>query len=414
MPRRKVAKFPGYIRTERNGSIRWCFFDSDGYIARTPTNFANSLQDNVPHGLSQGTVETYVSDLMSTLPWMRDVLPIRLADGIISFDKMIEIVEREHVEKTVKSMAESEVGQGTIARREVVLKALFEWCSTQKAGPIRVEHPYSEVKERIVRPGVSVGSQRDIDEFINFETVKRILSNLHNECERVLFHFMFDVGPRISESIDMTADMLPRLNEQQRRAGTLDDYYNLSQRDLYLPAKIKARKKRGITRPTRQVVISLPTMKRIEKYHRTLEYIKGIERLGFKMSSQDRPVFLTSNGSLWQKRNALKQFRAAILRADLPGWLVVHALRSGAAYLILVSEDMGKTFTDRLKEAKKQLGHAQMKTLEQYYTTLPAPLLKRFQNAAQDNLKWKYLFDLFEDTYLTPRQHNEKRGKRLV
>lgn len=409
LPRRRSVEFPCCIKTMHKGEKRWCFFDSDGLIAKVPTRFANHLQDMVPHGIAESSVETYLSDLKTTLSWMRDVIPV---NEPISFDKMILLVGREHVERTLKSMIESGVSQSTVVRREIVLQKLFVYCSTQKSGPVRTDHPYSEVPSLTSRTGVSVGSQRDIDEFVNYEMVGNILCNLHNECERTLFHFMFDTGTRISETIEMRARQLPKLTVEQRRAATLDDYYNLPSRDLYLSTKIFARKKRSTTPPSRQVVVSLPTIKRIQNYHRTIGYLKGIQSLGYRITDPDRPVFLSSNGQVWSRRNALKQFRAACERIGLGEWVVVHGLRAGAAYLILVSEDMGKTFADRLREAKKQLGHRLMATLEKYYTKLPAPLLARFQNKAKDNLKWKYLYDLNEETWLSPKKHTENRGKR--
>lgn len=402
--------FPGYIKTTYENRARWVFFDSDGRIAKIPTRFLNHLQNQVPSSFAQGTVTTYASDLKSTLIWIRDHLP-KVLGADITLDRTIELIEREQVERSLQAMQESGIVGSTLVRREVVLQQLFKWCTTQKAGPIRTDHPYSEVSDRVVRTGASVGSQRDIDEFVNFEMVALLLLGLHNECERVFFHFLFDVGPRISEAMGMTAAQLPKLTEEQRKALTLDDYCQLPPGELYLPAKIYALKKRGPQPIPRQVAISLPTLKRILQYHRSLEYLKGIKRLGFSLTDPGRPVFLTANGSRWKYRNANKQFRAAAERAHLPGWFVGHGLRGGSAYLILVSADMGRTFADRLKQAKKQLGHRWMSTLEKYYTTLPAPLLARFQNKANDNLKWKYLYDLREETYLGPKLHREKRGK---
>ena len=375
----------------------------------------NTLQSKVPFGLSQGSVDTYASDLKMTLLWARNSMPKALGsadDSLwITQDRIVEIIRREQLEKLFRAMHEDEVDESTLKRREVVLRKLFEWCTTERAGYLLEEHPFSKSSERLVKTGVASGSQRDIDEFVNYEMVGRLLLNLHNECERVFFHFLFDVAPRVAEAMEITADQLPKLNPAQRAAKTLEDYYLLDHRDLYLPLKLYARKKRGATPPARQVMISLPTVKRIYQYHQTMEYRKAIMKLGFTPSSSNRPVFLTSTGQRWQKRNTNKQFRAAVERAYLPKWFVGHGLRGGGAYLILVSEDMGRTFSDRFKTAKAQLGHRWMSTLEKYYTTLPAPLLLRFQNKAKDNLKWKYLFDLREETYLGPKKHKENRGK---
>lgn len=406
---KRKLEFPCYIRTERNDQIRWCFFDSDGRIARTLTRFINHLQDKVPHALGQDSVRTMVSDLKTTIIWMRNLLPKEVG-GDIPLDRVVQLIERKQIEQVVKSMTEHGVGAGTVVSRENVIKQILVWCTTQDAGEIRDDHPYSEVEKNIARKGPVAGLGHNIDEYINYEMLVDLLNNFHNESERVFHHFLFDVGPRIAEACDMTFRMLPTLNQAQRAANTLEDYFKLPHEDLYLPAVIKARKKRTAEPPEREVVISLPTIKRILRYHRTKEYMLALKNLKMTIASPERPVFLTATGQKWQVRNANRAFRAAAGRGNLPSWLVGHALRGGAANLILLSEDMGKTYEDRLLEAKNQLGHRWLATLENHYANMSAILLARLEAKAKGRLKWEYLLHLTEDTWLGPKHHTEKRG----
>jgi len=408
MVKGRHVKFPCYTKREYGGKKRWCFFDSDGRIAKIPTDFSNFLQGRVPLKYAEGTVETYVSDLMSTLRWMRDLLSIK---EYISLDTVIMIVSLTHVEDTLTDMFETGIVSSSISRREVVLRHLFEWCSTERAGYLRTDHPYSENRELITKLKRSGRAQKDIDHFVNYETVGKIMISLHNECERTLIQCLFEVGSRIGMTISMTADQLPVLNAAQRRAATLEDYHKLEWKDVYLPIKVYQSKTRSLEAPARVVVITLPTVKRIQKYHQSLEYLNGIKALGFKFRDKDRPVFLTINGCVWSRRNALSQYRAAIKRAGLPDWMVLHSLRSGAAYLIIGSKDMGKTVFDRLREAKKQLGQKWLSTLEQYYLSLPAPLVRRYENTSKEH-KWEILFDLYEETYMPPKKQTNRRGSK--
>gem|GEM_PF-3321602 len=395
---------------------RWTYFDEDGIIAHIPTGFLNSLERRVGNDLAGTTVKQYANDLKQVLTWIRVTLPKLVTEEInapsLPIDLIIKIIERVQLEAVFKNLKEK-YDPNTLSRFENLIKQMLIWCTSEEANHLRQRHPYDIIPDPIIRKNVvSMYSQRKgVNDLVTFEMVCKHLLALHNECERTFFHFIYDVGTRIGEAVKMKASDLPEsLNDRQRKANTLENYASLDMEELYLPLRVPGVKGRAGNEKPRLVQITLPTLKRIEKYHRTPEYIIGISKLGYTITDMSRPIFLTSTGKAWSTDNARSQFRAASDRSDLPIWFKIHGLRGGAAYLILVSEDQGLSYEDRLNTAKKQLGHRWLSTLEKHYATIPFPLLARLQKFSEGNFKWRYLHDIFEETHLLPLVHSERRG----
>jgi integrase/recombinase XerC len=110
-------------------------------------------------------------------------------------------------------------------------------------------------------------------------------------------------------------------------------------------------------------------------------------------------------------RNFNKQIKTAAQRAELnPNDFSTHRFRHGAAYSILRSE-LGNSYVDKLVLVQQTFGHRQIKTTE-IYASIPPAVLEQLSSGKTIVSKYEEAKRIFDATYLSPRNHVERRGHR--
>src|ERR1041384_4743877 len=288
----------------------------DGNIVELPTRWLHAVSCQPRY--SGETVRQYGANTKDFLRW--------LLDGkrypALSLDTILKVVTRKDVEDWIKDRKAASLGASTLRNREVAVKMLFDWLTTEDGGKVRtIENtPYKTGK--LISPPPAGRKPR----FVTVEDVIGLLNGYYNESERGLIHTLYDTGIRISEAARLRKCDLP--NQRDFADGL-----------KYYPLYVRGSKGRGGQTKERVALISSPVVARIRRYHNNPEY-----RFSpfFDHISPEKPAFLSTNGYYLSSRNVGKQMGNAAARAGLePERFSPHKLRHGAAFWLLTSE-LGK------------------------------------------------------------------------
>lgn len=372
-----------------SAGIVFSVIDSNGIIVKSVHQWLNHLAKQAGLSLSINTVEQYGRTLSYLVRWIEIHPPYSNLD----IESNIKLLSRYDVVSWIQAMKDDGVESYTLHSREACLKQFLGWLTTIDGGRVRAieDSPWGrdgELRSVVNRPNAHS------PKFISDEMVILILNQMHNECERCMFHTQYDTGLRISELVNLCIKDLPD-----------GDKYDPSHE--FIPMYISGVKGRGGQAKNRITLISRAVLKRIKHYHSSLDYKLAPD---WNINAPNKPVFLTANQLPWSARNASKQFKSAVRRANVNDSFRTHWMRHGTAFSVLRS-DIGKSYEDRMLTLQQMLGHARLETTE-IYTQLSPALLTKLTRTGKELDRLKEAEHIRAETFLAPLKHIEKRGRR--
>lgn len=370
--------------------IVYSVVDSNGVVVRIVHQWLNHLAVQAGLSISFNTIEQYGRTLSYLCRWIEVNTPY----PNLNMEDNIRLLCRHDVTAWLNTMKDGGAeSNNTLHSREACLKMFLDWLSTIDGGRVREskDSPWGRNGEL---PYVAKVPNARSPKFISDEMVIAILSEMHNECERCMFHTQYDTGLRISELVNLRLRDLPD-----------GELYDSSHE--FIPLYVSGVKGRGGQAKERITLISRAVLKRIRRYHNNLEYKLAAD---WDIFDQEKPVFLTANQLPWSPRNASKQFKNAARRAKVHDSFKTHWMRHGTAFSVLRS-DIGKSYEDRMLTIQQMLGHSLLSTTE-IYTQLSPALLTKLTRAGKELDRLAEAEHIREATYLGPLQHTEKRGHR--
>jgi site-specific recombinase XerD len=358
---------------------------NDSIIVESPTRWLRSLSCKPRY--SPQTVDQYGRSVTDFLKWLLEVEHY----SIHSLDTVLKITTRRDIECWIKDRKAARIEASTLRNREVAVKLLFDWLTTEEGGKVRsLENTPYKTGELISPP-----PERRKPRFVTSEDIIKLLNGFHNESERCLGHFLYDTGLRISEAERLLKRELP-------------DPRNFPDGLKYYPLYVRGSKGRGGQVKERVAIVSAPVLARVRRYHNSPEY-----RFSpfFANTEPEKPAFLSVGGYRLSRRNFGKQMGYAAIRAGLdPIFFSPHKLRHGAAFTILASE-LGKDYFDRLFLVQQVFGHNQITTTE-IYTAIPPAILAKLNRDKVVKDKYEEAKRIKDATYLPLERHVERRGHR--
>lgn len=360
-------------------------FFAAGQIVELPTKWLRCL--TLEPRYSPQTVRQYAANIKNLLTWFTWTENYKN----IPLDNVLTVCTRRDLQLWIGYQRETGKSANTIHNREATAKEFFDWLTSESAGEIRTDENTVYKTDNLISPAAA----KKLPKYLSAEAVILLLNGFHNECERCMAHAMFDIGVRISEALRMPRIALP--DEKEFPSGI-----------KYFPLKILGSKGWGGNVKERISIISSPVLARIRQYHNSAEYRFSPH---FKQDDPNKPVFLNVNSNLQTARNFNKQIKTAAQRAELnPNDFSTHRFRHGAAYSILRSE-LGNSYVDKLVLVQQTFGHRQIKTTE-IYASIPPAVLEQLSSGKTIVSKYEEAKRIFDATYLSPRNHSERRGHR--
>ena len=319
----------------------------------------------------------------------------------LSFDKKLHIINREHVQIYINHERGRSLEETTVHSREMTLFNIFQFMNESAGFSHRSlnDGPYRDEKKLTSGEYLYLPKELLEHKFI------LLLQNLHNECERVALHFIFDTGIRIEQFVRLTNWSLP---DEVAAAGG------------YLPMQLAANKQRKNRKREQITLLSTPVLARVQRYHNNdVAYKK-------RYASRHAPTnlaFLTANGRPWTRQNLTKQMARAAMRAGFDvkaprrfdrgsgkkrqTQISPHVLRHSFACNVLRSHDMGMDYMQRRTLVMQCLCHRSLKSGEPYATMVP----EQFAESRDNNFsKYEQAKRIDLATFIAPRKHQERRG----
>lgn len=364
--------------------------DASGWIVKSVHSWLSQLRLQAGLTFSLSTIEQYGRIMSYLCRWLES----QNHDSGLSIDEALLRMNRQDVVNWLGHMASNGAkSPHTLHTRETCLRHFMGWMTTEEAGHLRKSLNSPWGRDGTLR-NIARSPNARSPKFISQEIIVQALLGLHNECERCMFHAQYDMGLRIGELVEFCIGDLPD-----------DQMYDPAFE--FIPICVNGVKGRGGQRKERITLISRAVLKRIKKYHSTLEYKLAPD---WDIADPRKPCFLTVNQLQWSVRNATKQFKSAVRRTPLPDAFRTHWLRHGMAYSVLRS-DVGKSYQDRMLMVQQMLGHAGLKTTE-IYTQLSPALLTALTKTGRAINRLEEAEFIRAETYLGPLAHQEKRGHR--
>lgn len=371
--------------TASNSGKKIHTYFNDGIIVELPTRWLRSL--SLQPRYSDQTVNQYGRSVTDFLRWLLEVEHYSKH----TLNTVLKIATRRDIELWIKDRKAARIEPSTLRNREVAVKMLFDWLTTEEGGRVRTleNTPYKTGKL------ISPSPERRKPRFVTSEDVIRLLNGFHNESERCLAHALYDTGMRISEA-------------ERLLKGDIPDPRNFPDGLKYYPLYVRGSKGRGGQIKERIAIISAPVLARIRRYHNSPEYRFSPY---FGNTEREKPAFLSVSGYRLSRRNVGKQMEYAAARASMdPKFFSPHKLRHGAAFSILASE-LGKDYFDRLFLVQQVFGHNQITTTE-IYTAIPPAILAKLNCDRIVKDKYQEAKRIKNATYLPLERHTERRGHR--
>jgi integrase/recombinase XerD len=367
-----------------SGKTIFTYFN-DGIIVELPTQWLRSLSCKPRY--SHQTVNQYGRSVSDFLKWLLEVEHY----STHSLDTVLKITTRRDIEYWVKDRKAAGIKASTLRNREVAVKTLFDWLTTDEAGRVRVLETTPYKTGKLISPAPE-GCKPCL---VTSEDVIRLLNGFHNESERCLAHTLYDTGMRISEAERLLKRDIP-------------DQRSFPDGLKYYPLYVQGSKGRGGQIKERVAIISAPVLSRIKRYHNSPEYRFSPY---FSNTNSEKHAFLSVSGYRLSRRNVGKQMGYAATRVGLdPTSFSPHKLRHGAAFSILASE-LGKDYFDRLFLVQQVFGHSQITTTE-IYTAIPPAILAKLNRGGVIKDKYQEAKRIKDATYLPLAKHTERRGHR--
>ena len=226
--------------------------------------------------------------------------------------------------------------------------------------------------------------------YLTAHQVIELLQTLHYEAQRLVVHFIYDTGLRVSEV-------------SRVRKTDLPDWRHYPNGQMYFPLIVKGSKGRAGKYKERQTIITKALLARIARHHNTKAYL-----FNFDFEENEKPALLNVFGEPWTEDAIEALIRRARDRARFSE-ASAHRLRHGTAYSVLKSEH-GQSMLDNLIILQKMLGHNDIDTT-QIYTHIPAPVLAQIRSnygQAEFQARFEEAQEVFDRTYLPEKKEPPK------
>ncbi|HCI76901.1 MULTISPECIES: tyrosine-type recombinase/integrase [unclassified Psychrobacter] len=335
-------------------------FDDDGKILPLVSEY---LSYRTKHQIiSYKSAVTYGRNLSYFLSYIRSRTDYNDSESDEVFITVPKYVIQEYLTFLIR---EDDKSSSTVRSRDETIHAFIEYlCSpTEDRDKLRQDNPYSDglLSKPPKRTPISSCTLDDLFILIKFTDSER---------ERALLQFLYDSGLRRSELPRVTLQDFKDINNFNSEKFISCDNDQPIHAD-YAPLKVKGSKGRGNQIKPRWTLLSLATIKRVQKYHASPLYKKHARKY---VDPSETPAFFNAKGTPYTPSAINKLLERISERAIKKGCLdrsiSPHKLRHGNAYAILQSNDLGADYLDRLVIVQKNLGHNHLHTT-QIYTSIP-------------------------------------------
>lgn len=357
------------------------FIDEEERIVELPTEFLRSLEcsSNRP---ASGTIIRYaekVRDLCTFLE-CHDVY------GQLRVDDALTNLKLTAVSDFYKALQASGQKPNTVRLAEAAVRRFMNWLNTDEAKYAHKRPLYPEnAKSRTPPPG------KTQPRYLTSDQVIALAQALHYEAQRLVVHFIYDTGLRVSE--------VPRV-----RKIDLPDWRHYPEGQTYFPLLVHGSKGRGGNIKERYTIITKALLSRIARHHNTKSYL-----FNFDFDEKEKPALFNVFGDPWtadaiEALVANARDRARLAEASC------HRLRHGTSYSVLKSEH-GPSMLDNLVVLQKMLGHSCIETTERY-TEIPAPVLMQLRSSfgkPEFQARFQEAQEVFDRTYLPEKKEPPKR-----
>lgn len=238
------------LHRSRDDSINaYIFFDNHEKIVELPTNFINFLASS-PKNRAQGTIKLYAYRLNDFCVF----LELHPVFGQVRVDQAIHSLKMVVIDEFYKSLINNGLEASTIKGYEVVIKTFVNWLSSEYAGYIHKKSLYFNVSYRTPRPS------KRMPRFLVPEEVIQLAFGMYWEFQRLVTHFIYDTGLRVSEVSRVLKSDIPSI-------------VNAFENNDYFPLLVRGSKGRGGFIKERYTFISRPVIARINRYFKSRAYI---------------------------------------------------------------------------------------------------------------------------------------------
>lgn len=357
--------------------VRACLFlDASERVVVLPTDYIRALSLSARR-YAPGTLALYALRLRVLCQFLED----HRVFSALPVDAALKALDLALIDQFYRHLEVNGLGPSAMRGMEAVVRGFTAWMTTAQANRAHAKDAYANSKPRTAAP------IRRLPRYLTEVQVINLLKGMHWESQRLVGHFIFDTGLRVSEIPRVLATDLPRVEEYPDTR-------------MYFPLFVRGSKGHGRRLKPRYTIISRAMLSRISRYHRSRAYMGAT---GWKAGQ--KPCFLNTYG----ESLTVDAIQGSISRARAKSNLTEaspHRLRHGTAYSILRSEH-GKDFLSNLLVAQRVLGHNDISTTE-IYTNIPAPLLARLDSGVANNKELRFRFEeaqrIFEETFIPERK----------
>lgn len=367
--------------TQYESKPAFLFIDEEERVIELPTEYFRSLVTS-PKTFAPGSLKRYaekVRDLCSFLETHEVYGQLRVDDAL----RNLKIPAASAFYKALQGAGQ---GASTVRLAEVATRGFTNWLNSDEAKYVHRQPIYPE-NAQYRTPSPTKKQPR----YLTHLQVIELIQTLHYEAQRLVVHFIYDTGLRISE--------VPRV-----RKSDLPDWRHYPEGQMYFPLIVKGSKGRGGKFKERQTIITKALLARIARHQNNKLYL-----FNFDFEENEKPALMNVFGEPWTE-DAIEALisrgrdRARLAEAS------AHRLRHGTAYSVLKS-DHGKTMLDNLVILQKMLGHNDIGTTE-IYTSVPAPVIAQIRsNYGQAEIQTRYeeAQEIFDCTYRPEKKEPPKR-----
>ncbi len=365
---------------DSHGRPAFLALDSHERIVVLPTDYLRSLSLS-PAKRADRTLVEYSLRLRELCRYLQ-AHPVY---GALRLDDAIGALDLRSIDEFYQSLQARGLAASTVRGIEAVTRGFTKWLTSEEAGRVHSRWVYGRSSYRTPAPSSRV------PRYLVPSQVVALLQGMHWETQRLIGHFIYDTGLRVSEVPRVLRIDLP-----------LPEEYPSDQ--MYYPLFVRGSKGRGDQLKPRYTVLTRAALSRIRRYHNTKAYLQATA-----WRAEEKPAFLNTYGEPLTV-DAIQAFIAvACSRSKLPA-ASAHRLRHGTAYSILRSEH-GKSLLDNLLVVQRALGHSSIETTE-LYAHIPAPILARLSDrGGSDDIRFRFeeAQMILDNTFIPARKHSHVR-----
>ena len=361
---------------DEQGVRAYLFLDASDRVVVLPTDYLRALSLSL-RNYATGTLSLYALRLRALCQFLED----HRVFGALTVEAALKALDLALIDQFYRHLEVSGLGPSAMRGMEAVVRGFTGWMTTAQANRIHTTNVYANSRHRTASP------IRRLPRYLTEMQVVNLLNGMRWECQRLVGHFIFDTGLRVSEVPRVLASDLPRA----------EDYPDTQ---MYFPLLVRGSKGRGQQIKARYTIITRAMLTRIGRYHRSRAYMVAT---GWKL--EEKPCFL----NIYGEPLTIDAIQGSVSRARAKSNLSEaspHRLRHGTAYSILRSEH-GKDFISNLLVVQRALGHSDISTTEMY-TNIPAPILSRLNDGVSENKELRFRFEeaqkIFDATFIPERK----------